>query len=66
MKSSVVRDVQFPQQPALQLIIDFSDSLRDMGDSGLTLSVSAEPPAPQRSLDAVQRAAGELTTWMKN
>ncbi len=47
--------VRFVQR-ALQLIIDFSDSLRDMGDSGLTLSASAEPPAPQRSLDAVQRA----------
>ena len=47
--------VRFVQR-ALQLIIDFSDSLRDMGDSSLTLSASAEPPAPQRSLDAVQRA----------
>jgi uncharacterized protein with NAD-binding domain and iron-sulfur cluster len=43
-------------QRALQLILDFSDSLRAMGDGGLTLSVSAEPPAVNRSLDAVGRA----------
>lgn len=47
--------VRFVQR-ALQLILDFSDSLRQMGDSGLSLSTSAEPPAPQRSLDTVQRA----------
>jgi uncharacterized protein with NAD-binding domain and iron-sulfur cluster len=43
-------------QRALQLILDFSDSLRHMGDAGLTLSTSADPPAPGRSIDAVQRA----------
>jgi uncharacterized protein with NAD-binding domain and iron-sulfur cluster len=43
-------------QRALQLILDFSDSLRGMVDPGLTLSTSADPPTPQRSLDAVQRA----------
>jgi uncharacterized protein with NAD-binding domain and iron-sulfur cluster len=48
--------VRFVQR-ALRLILDFSESLREMGGSGLTLSTSAEPPSPQRSLDAVQRAA---------
>ena len=43
-------------QRALQLLLDFSDSLREMGDTGLTLSTSAELPTPQRSLDAVQQA----------
>ena len=49
---SVVRFVQ----RALQVIIDFSDSLRAMGEGGLTLSASAEPPRQKRSLDTVQRA----------
>lgn len=47
--------VRFVQR-ALQLILDFSDSLRQMGDSGLSLSTSPASPSPQRSLDAVQRA----------
>ncbi|ODQ86643.1 FAD-dependent oxidoreductase [Mycolicibacterium holsaticum] len=41
---------------ALQLILDFADSLRTMGEAGLTMSVTAEIPAPERTLDAVQRA----------
>lgn len=41
---------------ALQLLLDFSASLRSMGDAALTLSASEEPPAQQRTLDTVQRA----------
>jgi uncharacterized protein with NAD-binding domain and iron-sulfur cluster len=41
----------------VQLILDFSDSLAAMGDGGLTLSASAQPPATTRSLDTVRRAA---------
>ena len=44
-------------QRALQLILDFSDSLRVMGDTGLSLSTSAEPPARDKSLDVVRHAA---------
>jgi len=47
--------VRFVQR-AVQLILDFSDSLRQMDDSGLSLSTSAGRPDPQRSLDTVQRA----------
>ncbi|WP_319457904.1 MULTISPECIES: FAD-dependent oxidoreductase [unclassified Mycobacterium] len=50
-------DVVHFLQRALQLILDFSDSLRAMGDNGLTLSTSAEPPAREKSLDAVRHAA---------
>lgn len=50
---SVVRFLQ----RALQVITDFSNSLRAMAGTGLTLSASAEPPpSPKRSLDTVQRA----------
>ncbi|MFY9920818.1 MAG: FAD-dependent oxidoreductase [Mycobacterium sp.] len=49
-------DVVHFVQRALQLILDFSDSLRVMGDTGLTLSTSAEMPSKERSLDAVGRA----------
>lgn len=41
---------------ALQLILDFADSLRTMGDDGLVMSASAERPTPKRTLDTVQRA----------
>lgn len=44
-------------QRAVALIMDFSASLRDMGDSDLSLSATAEPPSAQRSLGAIQRAA---------
>lgn len=47
--------VRFVQR-ALQLIRDYSDSLRAMDDSGLSLTTSPTQPNPQRSLDAVQRA----------
>ncbi|MGE2689567.1 FAD-dependent oxidoreductase [Mycolicibacterium pulveris] len=42
---------------ALQLILDFSESLRTMGDAGLAISTSAQMPTPKRTLDTVQRAA---------
>ncbi|MGE2727728.1 FAD-dependent oxidoreductase [Mycolicibacterium pulveris] len=42
---------------ALQLILDFSESLRTMGDAGLAISTSAQIPTPKRTLDTVQRAA---------
>jgi uncharacterized protein with NAD-binding domain and iron-sulfur cluster len=42
-------------QRALRLILDFTESLRGMADTGLTMSASAHPPTPGRSLDAVQR-----------
>ncbi|MGV0715610.1 FAD-dependent oxidoreductase [Mycolicibacterium sp. XJ662] len=41
---------------ALQLILDFAESLRTMGDDGLVMSASAERPTPKRTLDTVQRA----------
>jgi uncharacterized protein with NAD-binding domain and iron-sulfur cluster len=44
-------------QRAAQVILDFSDSLQAMGEAGLTLSASAEPPVLKRSLDTVRRAA---------
>jgi uncharacterized protein with NAD-binding domain and iron-sulfur cluster len=50
-------DVVHFLQRALQLILDFVDSLKVMGDTGLTLSASAEMPSKQRSLDIVLRAA---------
>jgi uncharacterized protein with NAD-binding domain and iron-sulfur cluster len=50
-------DVVHFLQRALQLILDFSDSLRVMGDTGLTLSTSAAPPAREKSLDVVRHAA---------
>lgn len=50
-------DVVHFLQRALQLILDFSDSLRVMGGTGLTLSTSAEPPAREKSLDTVRHAA---------
>jgi uncharacterized protein with NAD-binding domain and iron-sulfur cluster len=49
---------------ALALIIDFSVSLRAMGDTGLALSTSAEHLTPQRSLDTVQRAVLAATAAM--
>lgn len=42
---------------ALQLILDFSESLRTMDDAGLTMSASSEMPTPKRTLNTVQRAA---------
>jgi uncharacterized protein with NAD-binding domain and iron-sulfur cluster len=50
-------DVVHFLQRALQLILDFSDSLRVMGDTGLTLSTSAAPPAREKSLNIVRHAA---------
>ena len=44
-------------QRALQLILDFSDSLQAMGDTGLTLSTSPDMPSQARTLDIVRRAA---------
>ena len=53
-------------QRALQLILDFADSLKAMGDSGLTLSASAEMPSKQRSLDIVLRAALAASAVLAN
>ena len=50
-------DVLHFLQRALQLILDFSDSLRVMGDTGLSLSASAAPPAREMSLNVVRHAA---------
>ena len=36
--------------------VDFAESLQAMGESGLTLSTSAEVPSKKRSLDAVRTA----------
>ena len=41
-------------QRALQLILDFSDSLRQVNNPGLALSSRSDPPPPGRFLDAVQ------------
>ncbi|HKV19899.1 MAG TPA: FAD-dependent oxidoreductase [Mycobacterium sp.] len=50
-------DVVHFVQRALQLLTDFADSLQAMGESGLTLSTSAEIPSKKRTLDAVRVAA---------
>jgi uncharacterized protein with NAD-binding domain and iron-sulfur cluster len=59
-------DVVHFLQRALQLILDFADSLKAMDDTGLTLSASAEMPSKQRSLDIVLRSALAASAVLAN
>ncbi len=59
-------DVVHFVQRALQLILDFADSLQAMGDTGLTLSASAEMPSKKRSLDMVRRAVLAVSAALAN
>jgi uncharacterized protein with NAD-binding domain and iron-sulfur cluster len=43
-------------QRTMQLILDLVKSMREEPDTGLTMSVSAQPPKPLRSMAVVQRA----------
>lgn len=47
---------------AVQLIIDFSASLRDLNGSGLSISATAEPPDAHRTLDVVRGAVAAALT----
>ncbi len=38
-------------QRALEVILDFANSVQGMADDGLTLSATAEPPSPKRRRD---------------
>ena len=48
LQPAVSTSVHFVQR-GLQLIVDFSDSLQAMGESGLTLSASAEMPSHEKN-----------------
>ncbi|MFI5509357.1 FAD-dependent oxidoreductase [Mycobacterium sp. NPDC051804] len=44
-------------QRALEVILDFSKSMQSMGEDGMTLSATAEPPSRKRTFATVRRAA---------